>query len=260
MDTDESRGSAEPPLRYDIKFNGVDFAYPERPDVLVLQNATFRVKRNECVALVGTSGSGKSTVAALLQRLYEPTEGSITIGNADISTVTVQHLREHISVVSQFANLFNATIAENIAYGNKSLPRSTIERAAKAACVHDFIMSLPKRYDTVIGDNATLVSGGQAQRIQIARALARPSSILVLDECTSALDPANQLAVMDTIRSVKEGRTTIVITHKLQVMHLCERIIVMHEGAIVEEGTFPQLMHRNGVFARLARGGEWTGE
>ena len=211
------------------------------------------------MALVGTSGSGKSTVAGLLQRLYEPTEGSITIGHADLSTVNVQHLRDHVAIVSQFANLFNATIAENIAYGNRGLSRSAIERAAKAACVHDFIMSLPKGYDTVIGDNATLVSGGQAQRIQIARALVRPSNILILDECTSSLDPANQLAVMDTIRSVKVGRTTIVITHKLPVMHLCDRIIVLHEGEMVEEGTFSQLMHRNDVFARLARGGEWTG-
>ena len=200
INTDESHGSAEPPLHRDIRFNNVEFAYPERPDVLVLQNVSFRVKRDECVAIVGTSGSGKSTIAALLQRLYEPSEGTITIGNADIRSVTVQHLREHVSVVSQSPNLFNATIAENIAYGNKTLSRSTIERAAKAAHVHDFIMSLPKGYDTMIGDNATLVSGGQAQRIQIARALARPSSILILDECTSALDPANQRAVMDTIQ------------------------------------------------------------
>jgi ATP-binding cassette subfamily B (MDR/TAP) protein 1 len=258
--TDESRGSAEPPLHRDIRFNNVEFAYPERPDVLALQNVSFRIRRNECVAIVGTSGSGKSTIASLLQRLYEPSDGTITIGNADISSITVQHLREHVSVVSQFPNLFNATIAENIAYGNKSLSRSAIERAGRAAHVHDFIMLLPKGYDTVIGDNATLVSGGQAQRIQIARALARPSSILILDECTSALDPANQLAVMDTIRAAKVGRTTIVITHKLQVMHLCDRIIVVHEGEVVEEGNFPQLMHKNGVFARLARGGEWTGE
>ena len=196
-------------------------------------------------------------MASLLQRLYEPASGSITIGYNDIALADAHHLRNHISVVSQQPNLFDCTIAENIAYGNKSLSEADIRAAAQAAHVHDFIMTLPKGYETHVGENASLISGGQAQRLQIARALARPAKILILDECTSALDPQNQAAVMEAIMDVKAGRTTIMVTHKLPVMRMCDRILVVHEGAIVEEGTYEDLMQRRGVFAQLASGGEW---
>ncbi len=169
-------------------------------------------------------------------------------------------MRDHVSVVSQQPNLFDASIAENIAYGNKSLTLEDIRRAAKAANVHDFVESLPKGYDTAVGENAALISGGQAQRLQIARALARPARILILDECTSALDSANQAAVMETLRHAKVGRTTLVVTHKLAMMRMCDRILVVHNGVVAEQGSYEELMDHRGVFAQLANGGEWMSD
>jgi ATP-binding cassette subfamily B (MDR/TAP) protein 1 len=260
MDTDESIGKMKPTIGGEVRFSHVAFTYPERPEAPVLQDVSFQMRSGECVAVVGASGCGKSTAALLLQRLYEPNAGSITIGGSDLKTIDVNHLREHVSVVSQNPHLFDATISENISYGNKGMSVNDIRCAAKAARVHEFIESLPKGYDTMVGENASLISGGQAQRLQIARALARPSNILILDECTSALDPANQAAVMETIRSAKIGRTTLIVTHKLPVMQMCDRILVVHEGVVAEEGSYIELMRRNGIFAQLASGGEWSGE
>lgn len=256
----ESRGSLRPVISGDVVFKNVSFSYPERADVPVIKGMSLRLSKGECVAVVGASGSGKSTVAALLQRLYEPTSGSIFIDGHGIHNTDVHHLRSHVLVVSQNPNLFDATISDNIRYGNDTLTHSDIQRAARAAQVHDFIMSLPNGYDTMIGDNASLISGGQAQRIQIARALSRPARVLILDECTSALDPANQAAVLETILATKVGRTTMMITHKVAVMQMCDRIIVINDGRVVEEGTYDNLMARRGFFANLASGGEWFGE
>jgi len=255
--TQESLGSACPPIRGSITLNKVSFVYPGRPEVRVLKDVSLKVHEGECVAIVGASGSGKSTIAALLQRLYEPTSGSITIGPNKLGSIDVNHLRDHVAVVSQNPNLFDAPIRENIAYGSRALSQARIEEAAKSAHVHDFIMSLPKGYETAVGENASLISGGQAQRIQIARALVRPSKVLILDECTSALDPTNQAAVLETIKDAKVGRTTVMITHKIAAMKVCDRILVVHDGTIAETGTFDELMDRKGVFAQLASGGEW---
>ncbi|KAJ6597005.1 P-loop containing nucleoside triphosphate hydrolase protein [Mycena vulgaris] len=255
--TDESTGIMCPPLDGNITFQNVQFAYPERADAPVLKNINLEIRDSECVAIVGASGSGKSTIAALLQRLYEPQEGKIFIGLHELHSTNVAHLRSNVSVVSQNPNLFDATITENISYGNAALTFADVRRAAQAASVHDFIMSLPHGYDTMVGENAALISGGQAQRLQIARALARPSKILILDECTSALDPANQAVVLETIRHAKVGRTTVMVTHKLPVMQMCDRILVVHEGRVAEHGTYEQLMQRKGIFAQLASGGEW---
>jgi ATP-binding cassette subfamily B (MDR/TAP) protein 1 len=255
--TQESQGSACPPIRGSIRLNKVSFTYPERPEAPVLKNVSMEVREGECVAIVGASGCGKSTIAALLQRLYEPTSGSITIGPNKLGSINVGYLRDHVAVVSQNPNLFDAPISENIAYGSQTLPQAQIEEAAKSAQVHDFIMSLPKGYKTLVGENASLISGGQAQRIQIARALVRPANVLILDECTSALDPTNQAAVLETIKDAKLGRTTVMVTHKIPAMKMCDRILVVHDGAIAETGTFDELMDRKGVFAQLASGGEW---
>lgn len=260
MNTDESRGNLRQPITGHVVFDKVSFSYPERPDASILKNVSMELADGECVAVVGASGSGKSTVAALLQRLYEPNSGTISVGNNDIRATDVNHLREHVAVVSQNPNLFDATISENISYGNTVLSATDIRRAAKAANVHDFIMSLPQGYDTMVGENASLISGGQAQRLQIARALARPSKILILDECTSALDPSNQAAVLETVRHAKVGRTTVMVTHKLPVMRMCDRILVIHDGEVAEHGTYEALMEKKGVFATLASGGEWVGE
>ena len=183
-------------------------------------------------------------------------------------------LREHVGVVSQQPNLFDASIADNIRYGASSpsshnaISDQDIREAAKSANVHSFIMGLPQGYDTRVGENASLISGGQAQRLQIARALARPwTKILILDECTSSLDAENQAFVLDTIRRLTlardgkgERKTTLMITHKLNVMQMCDRILVVDQGEIVEDGTYKQLMEMKGVFAGLANGGEWVGE
>ncbi len=259
-DTDESHGSSCPPITGTISFNNVSFSYPERPDVPVIRNITVDINEGETVAIVGSSGSGKSTVANLLQRLYEPTSGAISIGPWLLNGMDVRHLRNHIAVVSQNPHLFDATVSENITYGTEGLPHTDVQLAAVAANVHEFIEGLPQGYQTLVGENAALISGGQAQRLQIARAFVRPANVLILDECTSALDAANQSAVLTTVLGAKAGRTTIMVTHKLPVMRMCDRILVMHEGKIAEQGTYDELIARRGVFAQLASGGEWSGE
>ena len=241
-----------------ITFKGVDFTYPERPEAPILKDLNLRIASGECVAIVGSSGSGKSTVLSLLQRLYEPSAGVITVGGVDVSLIDAVHLRNNVSIVSQHPHLFDASIAENIRYGRAATSDVDIRSAAKAANVHEFIMSLPLGYDTQIGENASLLSGGQAQRIQIARALARPSRVLLLDECTSSLDRENKVAVLETIRGAKEGRTTVVVTHDLEAMLMCDRIVVVQDGSVVEEGRYEELVEMKGVFASLAGGGEWV--
>ncbi|KAF8889740.1 P-loop containing nucleoside triphosphate hydrolase protein [Gymnopilus junonius] len=321
--TSESTGTLKPPLTTGpITFTNVSFTYPSRPTQPVLKNLNLTINPGECVALVGSSGSGKSTVAALLQRLYEPTEGVVSVGvdmggrgrgsggatPIPLSAVDVRWLRKHLGVVSQQMSLLDASVADNVRYGGvaalssssstsmitTSLPPSNdeniiisdvaIRAAAKKARVHEFVMGLPQGYDTPLGENAALISGGQAQRLMIARALAREESqshaggggrILILDECTSALDVENQAAILESIRSMHrhefgvEGEkgvdrkletTTVMVTHKLPVMQMCDRIVVLHEGEIAEEGTYKELMERKGVFANLASGGEWVGE
>lgn len=272
--TDESRGTLRPALTGSIKFENVRFAYPERSEAVILKDLNLEIAEGECVAIVGASGSGKSTIAGLLQRLYEPSSGSITVGcsmptdtTADttlpLASINVHHLRDQISVVSQHPNLFDATVADNIRYGNTQITDVDVRVAAKKANVHDFVMGLPQGYDTMVGENAALISGGQAQRLQIARALARPSRILILDECTSALDGENQGKVLETIRKVTQGevgRTTVMVTHKVEVMRMCERVVVVGDGGVLEEGSFEELVKRKGAFATLASGGEWVGE
>ncbi|WVQ78127.1 hypothetical protein IAT38_000208 [Cryptococcus sp. DSM 104549] len=255
--TAESQGSLRFPISGNVSFNHLQFAYPSRTDVPVLTDVSFTLTPGECVAIVGPSGSGKSTIAALLQRLYTPSGGQILLDKYNIQEADVVWLRNHIAVVSQSANLFDASIAENIAYGTPNLPLSEIHRAAKAANIHDFILSLPDGYETNLGENASLISGGQAQRLQIARALCRTSRILVLDECTSALDPDNAKAVLDTIVKIKDSRTTIFITHSVEAMQRCDRIICLGDGVVAEEGTFDDLVRKGGVFAQLMQTGEW---
>ena len=259
-DTTESQGKNRWRVQGPIRFHDVSFAYPSRPEVTVLRNLSLKIKPNESIAIVGASGSGKSTIAALLQRLYEPTSGFISVNNHRLQNADVVWLREHMAVVSQQPYLFDASIEDNIGYGGSSIiPHGDIERAAKEANIHDFILSLPEGYDTFVGENASLISGGQAQRISIARALVRMANILILDECTSALDAENQREVMNTIQKAKDGRTTLIVTHKLPIMLMADRIIVVEDGGIAEEGKYEDLMKKRGVFYKLATAGEWEG-
>ena len=201
--TKEAEGDLRFPITGTVTFDHVTFAYPSRPDMRVFSDLSFKLVPGECVAIVGPSGSGKSTIAALLQRLYEPTSGQVRMDRFNLGQADAVWLRNHIAVVSQSANLFDASVAENIAYGS-DVPIGEIHRAARAANIHDFIQGLPEGYETNPGENASLISGGQAQRLQIARALVRRSNILILDECTSALDVDNQRAVLDTIIKIKD--------------------------------------------------------
>jgi ATP-binding cassette subfamily B (MDR/TAP) protein 1 len=182
-------------------------------------------------------------VTSLLQRLYEPQSGNITIDGRHLSRTDVHYLRNHIAVVSQHPALFDMSVSNNIAYGLSAPKIDEVVSAAQAAQAHDFILTLPHGYSTNVGENASLISGGQAQRLQIARALLRPSEILVLDEATSALDGTNQALIMETIASVKQGRTTLIVTHKLEMMKkLCDRLLVVQNGRVVEQGTYEELI------------------
>ncbi|CBQ69254.1 related to STE6-ABC transporter [Sporisorium reilianum SRZ2] len=263
-DRTEAKGELESEVRGRIEFCDVGFAYDARAGQ-VLDGMRFEVARGECVAIVGASGCGKSTVAALLQRLYEPTSGTILLDGTPLSTLSTHWLREHISVVGQTPALFDLTIADNIAYGANDAPtQPRIEAAARAANAHTFISALPHAYATQT--TGTKLSGGQAQRLAIARALMRTRApILVLDECTSALDVDNQRAIVDTLLSddaeVRKRRmTTLVITHNVDMMRRCDRILVVKGGKVVEQGSYAELVRKaGGYFASLSRGGEWTG-
>lgn len=280
LSTGETRGDLRFPITGNVTFNHVTFAYPTRPDVPIFSDLTFSLRSGECVAIVGPSGSGKSTVAALLQRLYEPSSGDILFDKHALGSCDVRWLRDHVAVVSQTANLFDASVAENIAYGSETVPLEEIHRAARAANIHDFITSLPQGYETNLGENASLISGGQAQRLQIARALVQRSNILILDEATSALDVDNARAILDTIVKIKEvspaslsftfpfgysenvltgrqSRTTVFITHSVEAMKRCDRIICLGEGRVAEDGCFEELVARGGEFAKLMQTGEW---
>ncbi|GAA5909077.1 hypothetical protein JCM6882_001182 [Rhodosporidiobolus microsporus] len=257
-ETKEAEGRMTFPIQGHVSFSDVKFSYPSRPDVAILKGLTFDIKPGECVGIVGASGSGKSTAAALLQRLYEPEAGSVLLDGRPLSRVDVKYLRDHVAVVSQHPALFDMTVADNIAYGSPSTNQNEVENAARSAHIHDFVAGLPKGYQTMLGENASLISGGQAQRLQIARALVQPRELLILDECTSALDPTNQKAVLDTILKVKAGRTTLIVTHKLAIMEQCDRLVVVQDGVVAETGSVAELRARpHGVFAQLASGGEW---
>ncbi|KAH8919641.1 P-loop containing nucleoside triphosphate hydrolase protein [Atractiella rhizophila] len=234
-----------------VDFKNVTFAYPSRPTVSVLKDVSFTIHPGQCVGIVGGSGSGKSTLAALLQRLYQPKRGEIFVDRRPLAQIDAHFLRDHIGVVSQQPALFDGTVAENIAYGSPESLIYDINRAAIGAHVSEFIKTLPKGYHTNLGENASLISGGQAQRIAIARALLRPREILLLDECTSALDSANQGLVMDTIMAIKQGRTTLVITHKLSMMQMCDFLLVMDKGQLVQVGSYEQLSRTEGPFLKL---------
>ncbi|KAB5590231.1 Multidrug resistance protein 2 [Ceratobasidium theobromae] len=258
--TDESKGDLRFPVEGRLTFDHVQFAYPAQPEALVLRDISFQVDQGECVAVVGPSGCGKSTIASLIQRLYEPTGGSIRVNKHAIAGADVRYLREHIAVVSQHPALFDASVTENILFGSTRTTLEEVQNAAKAAQMHDWVMSQERGYETMLGEGAALISGGQAQRLQIARALVRQANILIMDEATSALDPANQDAIMDTVLNIKQDRITLVVTHKLAVMQRCDRILVVQDGVIAEEGPYQELMNRRGAFFSIASAGEWFAE
>ncbi|CAG8474611.1 6198_t:CDS:2 [Racocetra persica] len=243
-----------------IQLKNINFIYPTRPEVKVLNDVSLDVEPGSTVALVGSSGSGKSTIVSLVLRFYDPISGGVFIDGHDVKSLNLTWLRRQISLVSQEPILFKTTIAENISYGligsiYESLPdnekREMIENACKMANAHDFIMNLPDKYETMVGERGILLSGGQKQRIAIARAIIKDPKILLLDEATSALDTASEGIVQNALDKASMGRTTIVIAHRLTTIRNAKKIIVMNKGVIVESGTHKELMDKKSFYFKL---------
>lgn len=235
----------------DVAFENIEFVYPSRPDIKILNGLSLTVKSGQTVALVGESGCGKSTVVKLLQRFYDPSNGLVTVDGYDIRSLNLRWLRQHIGIVSQEPVLFDTTIAENIRYGKDGVTQDQIESACKMANAHDFIARLPQGYNTLVGERGTQLSGGQKQRIAIARALVKDPRILLLDEATSALDTESESIVQAALDKAREGRTTIVIAHRLSTVRTADVIAAIQEGVVVEEGSHDDLMGTDGVYHQL---------
>lgn len=236
-------------LKGDLTFERVHFAY--RDEQPVLCGIDLHVRAGECVALVGPSGAGKSTLMALVQRLYDPTAGTIRVDGMDLRTLKQQSLRSRIGVVLQDGLLFDDTVLNNIAYGRPAASRRRLEQAARAANAHDFIMRLPQGYATRVGERGSRLSAGQRQRIAIARALLKDPPILILDEATSALDAESEALVQEALDRLVRGRTTLIIAHRLATVVGADRIMVLRDGRFLESGTHQELMGRGGYYASL---------
>lgn len=233
-------------LEREIVFDGVDFAY--NPDSLVLKNINLSIKCGEMVALVGASGAGKTTLADLLPRFYDPTGGKILVDGVDLRSLEIDSWRSKMSVVSQDTFIFNTSVRENIAYGLDDVPEETIIEAARQANALEFIEQLSNGFDSVLGDRGVLLSGGQRQRIAIARALLRNPQILILDEATSALDSITERLIQESIEQLAVGRTVIAIAHRLSTIARADKIVVLEKGQIVEEGTYQELLDKKEQF------------
>ncbi len=232
-----------------LRFEAVDFAYdPERK---ILQDVSITVPAGKTVALVGPSGSGKSTIGRLLFRFYEVTGGAITIDGQDIRDVTQASLHAQIGVVPQDTVLFNDTIYYNIAYGRPEATRDEVEAAAKAAKIHDFVISLPDGYNTSVGERGLKLSGGEKQRVGIARTLLKNPPILLLDEATSALDTQTERDIQESLKMMGEGRTVITIAHRLSTIADADQIVVLEAGRVVERGTHDELLALNGRYSAM---------
>jgi subfamily B ATP-binding cassette protein MsbA len=239
-----------PRIASEIQYKNVGFQYSDSA-VPVLRRVSFTVKKGELVALVGMSGAGKTTLVNLLPRFYDVTEGEILWDGVDIRQGTVKSLRDQVGLVTQETVLFNDTVRANIAYGLQDVDGSRIEAAARAAFAHDFILNLPRRYDTVIGERGSRLSAGQRQRIAIARALLKDPPVLILDEATSALDSESERLVQEALSNLMRGRTTLVIAHRLATVRNADRIQVLDAGRIVESGSHEQLLQTGGLYKRL---------
>jgi ATP-binding cassette, subfamily B, bacterial MsbA len=235
-----------------VSFRDVHFVYAQDKGP-VLRGVTVDVPPRTTLAIVGKSGSGKSTLVSLLPRFYDPQQGSVMLDDVDVREYNITDLRNQVSIVSQDVVLFNDTIRNNISFGMAGVTPEAIVEAARAAYVLDFAEELPNGLDTEVGDRGTLLSGGQKQRISIARALLKNSPVLVLDEAMSALDTESERRIQAALEMLVKNRTTLVIAHRLSTVEQADRIIVMHEGNIIESGTHAELLARGGTYANLYR-------
>jgi ATP-binding cassette subfamily B protein len=235
----------------DVRFEDVSFTYDPSGGRPILQHLSFEIPAGKTVAVVGPSGAGKSTLARLLFRFYDVQQGRITIGGQDIRQVTQASLRQAIGIVPQDTVLFNDTVEYNIAYGRPGANPAEVEEAARAAHIHDFISATPKGYDTMVGERGLKLSGGEKQRVAIARTLLKNPPILIFDEATSALDSANERAIQAELQSVAHNKTTLVIAHRLSTVVDAHEILVMEAGRIVERGAHAELLARGGTYARM---------
>ena len=236
-----------------IQFENVTFAYPTRPETNVLQDVSFKVEPNQVVALVGPSGGGKSTVAALMSRFYDPQEGVVMLDGVPLTELQMDWLREQVAVVRQEPILFATSIYDNIRYGRPNASQDDIIEAAKAANAHEFISTFPEQYETLVGERGVRLSGGQKQRIAIARAILKDPVFLILDEATSALDVESEHLVQEALERLMANRSSLVIAHRLSTIQHADKVVVISEGQVVEEGTHDALLAEQGLYHRLVQ-------
>nr|QIZ12948.1 multidrug resistance protein 1-like isoform 1 [Perinereis aibuhitensis] len=248
IDSSSKEGKTLPNMKGNVEFRDVRFNYPSRKDVNILQGVNLKVEVGQTAALVGASGCGKSTIVQLIQRFYDPDEGTVLIDGVDIKELNINWLRQHVGVVSQEPILFATTIGENIRYGRDGVTQNDVEAACKKANAHDFIMKLPRKYDTLVGERGVQLSGGQKQRIAIARALIKDPKILLLDEATSALDTESESIVQSALDKARQGRTTLVIAHRLSTIRNADIIMGFNNGVVEETGTHEELMKFGGIY------------
>ncbi|MCJ8173167.1 ABC transporter ATP-binding protein [Clostridium botulinum] len=234
--------------KYDIKFKNVTFGYEKRD---VLRNVSFTIPENTTTAIVGPSGSGKSTICNLIARFYDVDKGSISIGGINIKDITCDSLLKNISMVFQKVYLFHDTVYNNIRFGKPEASFEDVIKVAKKACCHDFIMNLPNGYETVIGDGGSTLSGGEKQRISIARAMLKNAPIVILDEATASVDPENEHAIQKAISALVHGKTIIIIAHRLATIENADQILVVDKGRVVQRGTHEELINHEGVYKRF---------
>lgn len=242
------KGDKEPPEHHDIRFENVTFGYNKN---IVIDHISAEMKEGELTAIVGPSGSGKSTLLRLIARFYDPQAGKVLFGGMDEREMDPEKLMAKLSMVFQDVYLFQDTIRNNIRYGREDATQEEVEAAAKEACCHDFIMKLPQGYDTMVGEGGSTLSGGERQRISIARAMLKNASVLLLDEATSSLDPENELEMQKAISRLIQGRTVIMIAHRLKTVVKADNIIVMDKGKVVEQGKHEELIACGGLYAKL---------